>query len=461
MAFDGEGLVTDLGGGAGGGDTAGSGGGGEGGGAGDQGAGAGEGFENFGDEGDQGGEGAGEGEGEGGEGAEGGQQRGGGQQPYTAKELKADVAKLKELDPKLADRYQRAVYKVQNVDKLGSFQELQALKETFELHGGPEAIEQMVEEVSAGRALEEGFDRGDPKVIDGWATDYPDGFKRLVLPASDKLLQMDAAAWENNFAAPVTVQFLDRYGVFDAIGNLGAAIRDNKPEDAAKIYNDLVSKVLKPMQGLASKARQVDPTVKTRQEELDRQAAANAETAKKNFYGGVRAEVNRQVTSTVNKELRILLGGRRITVDQGNKIRKEINSELARLTNSKQGYAKQYELVMGSNDQDRAIKFIVNKANANVSLAVRNVLRDRGMLRTAGSGGGQGGQGGSGGGNGQVRRSLTTGGGNGSGGNRGPSVVTGVRPKAGDVDFNRTDKARWVVSKGGEAWGKDGKLYKW
>jgi hypothetical protein len=37
------------------------------------------------------------------------------------------------------------------------------------------------------------------------------------------------------------------------------------------------------------------------------------------------------------------------------------------------------------------------------------------------------------------------------------------RPKTTDVDFSKTDKSLWIATmhSHGQAWGKDGKLYKW
>src|SRR6266849_186514 len=96
---------------------------------------------------------------------------------YGTKEFKAHFAKIKEVDPIAAKAFERAFWKVQGVDKLGTTQELTALKEAVELHGGVEGLGKMAESVEQYNQLEQGFQKGDPKVIEGWAADYPDGFK--------------------------------------------------------------------------------------------------------------------------------------------------------------------------------------------------------------------------------------------------------------------------------------------
>lgn len=361
-----------------------------------------------------------------------------GDKRYGSKDFKADYAKIKEVDPALAQRFQRAFWKVQNVDKLGTTQELTALKEAVEMHGGVEALTEMAEEIEAGRALEEGFKSGDPKVIDGWAADYPEGFKKLLLPAFDKLAQLDNAAWEEQ-AGTLSTKFLEKYGVFDAVAQIGTALKDNKVEDAVKLYNDLVSKVLRPMQGLASK-RANDPLAGDRARLAEQEKTIQTEK-EKIFYSGVRQTVNSQVTGMVNKALRTQLGTRRLTVEQGNRVRKAINSELAELANTAPGYSRQYTATLKAGDADRAVQFIVKNASKYVDKAVRNVLTERNLTGTAGGG---------------AVKDKGAGGGN---RDRGLQTIVG-KPKVAEVDWTRSDKSQYILPHG-QVFLKNGKAAKW
>lgn len=357
---------------------------------------------------------------------------------YGPKEVKADVARLKEIDPNLAKRFERAYWKVAGVDKLGTTQELTALKEAVELHGGVEGLTSMAEEVQAGRALEQGFEKGDPKVIDGWANDYPDGFKKLIIPAFDRLERLDPQFHEQA-ASTVSTKFLEKYGVFDAVGQLGAALRDGKTEDAARLYNELVSKVFQPMRNMATKSAS-DPLASDR-EQLDAKREELSKQEKSMFYGSVRSEVNQQVSRAMNAELAKLLRGRKLDAEMGNRVRSEITSEIKGLLTAQADYAKRYETVMGSGDRDKAIKFVVDNASRNMSKAVQTVLKYRNLLN---------------GNNGTGKAAAKPAPKGGS-----PAVIAG-RPAISDVDFGKTDKATFLGSRQhGTAWLKSGKQAKW
>jgi hypothetical protein len=355
---------------------------------------------------------------------------------YGSKEFKADFAKIKAIDPAAAKAFERAYWKVAGVDKLGTTQELTALKEAVELHGGVEALSQMAEEVQAGRQLEQGFKAGDPKVIEGWATDYPDGFKKLMLPALDRLERLDPKFHEQVVGTAAT-KFLENYGVFDAIGQMGEALRGGKTDEAIRLYNDLVGKVFQPMRGLATKST-TDPLASEREKiESERQELASEK--KTQFYGSVRGEVNQQVGRAMNAELGKLLRGRKLDAEMGNRVRSEVTSEIKQLLTSQADYAKRYETIMGAGDRDKAIKFIVDNATRNMSKAVQTVLKYRNLLNGNGA-------------RPAARPAPKPG---------APQTIAG-RPNIADVDFGRTDKATFLGSRThGTAYLKNGKTATW
>jgi len=355
---------------------------------------------------------------------------------YGTKDFKAHLAKIREVDPAAAKAFERAYWKVQGVDKLGTTQELTALKEAVELHGGIEGVTQLAEEVQAGRALEQGFERGDPKVIDGWAQDYPDGFKRLIPAALDKLAKMDEVRYDQ-IGSGVADAIFEKYGVFAAVQQLGEALTGNKPEDAVKHFNAL-TKFLSDMKGLARRSK--ENPYQARESELDQREKDIAERDKKAFYGSVRSDVNTQVGRTMNQEIAKLMRGKRFaSPDQGNRVRGQITEELKRLINTGD-YSKRYEAVMGQRDRDKAISFIVSNAQRQMSKAVQTVLRDFNLIGTS---------------NGRpASRPAPKAG-------AVPQAVAG-RPKIGDVDFAKTDKATFLGSRThGSAWLKNGRQAKW
>jgi hypothetical protein len=355
----------------------------------------------------------------------------------TAK-IRTHLAELKKADPALAKELQRIYWKGQNVDKLGTTQELTTLKEAVELHGGVEGITKLAEEVEAGRALEQGFERGDPKVVDGWANDYPEGFKRLIPAALDRLEKMDEARFDQ-VGSNVSDRIFEKYGVYSAVQLLGEALTANKPEDAVKHFNAL-TKFLSDMKGLSKRTK--ENPYQQRESELDQREKDIAERDKKAFYGSVRSDVNTQVSREMNKEIAKLMRGKKFaSVDQGNRVRGQITEELKRLINTGD-YSKRYESVMGQRDRDKAIAFIVSNANRNMSKAVQAVLKDFNLLGTT---------------NGRpAPRTVPR-----TGANATPQAVVG-RPKISDVDFSKTDKATFLGARQhGTAWLKNGRQAKW
>ena len=363
----------------------------------------------------------------------------------TLAEVRALAEELKTSKPKLAKELTRLWRSDEAYQKFGKPADIQALKEAVETYGGIEQLGTMAEEVEAGRLLEQGFQRGDPKVIDGWATDYPEGFAKLVGPAFDKLAQINPQRYERE-ASAVTTKFLNNYGVFAAFEQMGEALRGGKPEDiaqAARLYNEMVTKVFGPMRQMAQASNE-DP-YKDRAAELDTREQQIAEEGKKAFYSSVRGDVNTQVTRAINAALSSMTKGRKIEGGAGNRIRSQINADLSAAVNGETGYAKQYEAVMNARDRDKAIRFIVTRATAKLPIVVRGVLKDFGML-----GGTQAkpGAGKPAVGSGKVSNEI-----------RGAGA-----PKTSEVDFTRTEMADFLIMRQqgkGQAYLRNGKLMKW
>lgn len=349
--------------------------------------------------------------------------------------------KIKELDPQLAKDVSRAFYKVAQVDRLGKTAELTAFKQAIEERGGVDQIEQDYAELEASRQLEKGFEMGDPRVVDGWAEDYPDGFKRIAPAVFDKLEKLDGESYDQ-LVSRETDKTFSRLAVYETVSKIGAALEAGKTEDATKAYNDLV-KFLGQMKALAGKSRSEPYSHKER--ELTERESSLEERDRRSFFGGVRTQVDRDVTGEMNRLLRNAIKGP-VKADMANRLRRAIISELRERVNTNPSYQRQYTAVMDARNHERAVRFIVQNAKQKLSTIVREVLRYpeyAQLTRPRGSNNGAGGGG--------QRRSLGSAGGGGT--------VTG-KPKATEVDFTRTDKALFLLPHG-QAFLKNGKIAKW
>ena len=413
-------------------------------------------IEDDGGEGAREGEGAGEGErapreGEEGEG-EGEGERG---RRVDRADLPLQLRKAFRANPELAKQFPKlekqltgVLFKANTVDQLGGVQKFREYAETLEAHGGPEGVAEMATELEDWHALDAGFKTGDPKIIDAWVKDYPDGFKALLGPAIEKMMSLDSPGADRILSAPMW-NILDRCGVITTIGALEAALAKLKPEDAAEAIKEF--KAMKgffaDLRGLAVKSKSPDPLAGERKILADREAEMN-DNATKAFYGSVRSDVNTQVMQRMNKLIRTELAGAQIKLSVANRLRKEINAELNRTVNTAPGYADRYKAVMATGDKDRAVRFILSAAFAKMPSVVKQLVSEFNIPR------GRGGNG-----NGAGRRE----GGARSSGEGGGSRTVNGRPKTSEIDFTKTDKSRWLATMNshGTAFLLNGKIAKW
>ena len=347
--------------------------------------------------------------------------------------------------PQLERQLTAAMFKAGQADRLGGLQALRGAHELLETHGGAEGIQQMAEEVEASRMMEEGFAQGDPVVLDSWSKEYPEGFKAMVGPAIEKLEALDLAAHDRALSGPM-FKTLDRCGVIQTVNALDTAIAGEQWENIQKHFGDLKNFLIE-LRGFATKAKAPDP-LKADRDALAAEREEIQTERQKTFYGGVRTNVNTQVMAYTNKLLRQELAGKKLRVETANRVRKQINEDLATAVNTAPGYAEKYKAIMNAGDHNRAAQFIVANARQRLPQVIKRVLRDFNLTGGQRPGGGA------------PRRVA------GSGGPRNNSgtTVTG-RPKTADVDFTRTDKARYLASLGegrhGQAYLRNGKVARW
>ena len=395
---------------------------------------------------------------EGGQESEGGEEPGGDEEPGSARalptELRRAVRELVAQNPDFAKKFPKlerqltaAWFKASQADKFGGFQKIRSAMDALEQHGGAEGIAEMAEEVEASRLLEDGFKAGDPELIDTWMKSYPDGFKNLVGPAISKLEAADLAAHDRAIAEPM-LRTLSRTGVLNVMGELKAAIAGERYEDIQRQFGALED-FFANLRDFAARAKtpSTDP-LKGDREKLNAERTEFQSEREAAFRGDVQNAVNNQVMMFTNRLLRQALAGKKLRVETANRVRKQISLDLqdalkAHARNQATGYAARYKAAQTSGDGDRLTQLISGAARHKLPTIVKKVLRDfnlstgslAGSRRAAGGGGPR---------------------------HAGTASVTG-RPKTGDVDFTRTDKARYLASLGGhgEAWLKNGKQARW
>lgn len=354
--------------------------------------------------------------------------------------------------PQLEQNITKALYKDTKIRALGGLQAITALADAVETHGGIEAIEEQANELRLFRDMEAGMKKGDPLIIDGWLKDYPNGLKRLLLPAIEKIAKVDDA-FVDKVVCNAADKILIRCGVYGAFTKLGESLTAGKNEDAVKSYNDIV-KFFAEFKNLAAAAKGGEDS--GRSSELDEREEEIEKRDRDALYRSARLEVNPLLMVQVNKLIRKFLpAGRKIKVEQANRLRKEINAEARTAMNAKSDFAAKFENLMQAGEQKPLVKFIYTRAIAELPRVVERLMREFGLR---GSGSGTGGGGGSNANGSGTRRINRNAGGGGT--------VQSGKPKADEVDWQRTDKAVWLssVSAGksvGPIFLKNGKQAQW
>ena len=359
------------------------------------------------------------------------------------RELAAANPDFQKRFPRLERQLTAALFKAGEADKLGGLQNLRAAAELLESHGGTEGIQGMAEEVEASRMMEEGFQQGDPVLVDTWAKEYPQGFAKLVGPAIERLEAMDLPAHDRALSGPI-YKTMDRCGVIGTMADLETAIAGERFEDIQKHFGALKNFFLE-LRNFATRSKAPDPLTADR-EQLNKDRQEIVTEREKTFRSGVENEVNGHVMSYMNRLLRQELAGRKLRVDTANRIRKQIREDLVSAVRSIPNYSERYNAIRATGDHGRSVQYVVSAARQKLPNVVKRVLRDFNLGGGSTQGAGP-------------RRTVAAGDGRGGGNTR---TVAG-QPQTSDVDFTRTDKAAWLASIGrhGQAWLKNGKKAQW
>jgi len=350
--------------------------------------------------------------------------------------------------PTLEKAVTTALFKSGQIDKLGGLQNITQALEAVELHGGVDGITELVDELEEHRALEKGFEQGDPKIIDGWAADYPNGFKKLVLPALEKLATLDKEH-SDAIVSYVTNEAFERLGVYSVIAALGEALQTleaGKDGGAIKQFNLLATFIGK-MKGLAANAKSGRADSNS---ELTSEREELAKTKRDMVYSSARADVNPKITYEMNRLIRLALPrGTKVKVEQANRLRREIQAETRARMNSEPDFARNLEDLLKAGNADRLSKFIYTRATRHLGKVVRQLLNEFGLMKRANGS--------------QDTQRRNAGGGSGANGAGDRARVVAGRPKTADIDFTKTDKAVWLstMNSHGTAWLLSGKQAKW
>lgn len=250
--------------------------------------------------------------------------------------------------------------------------EARTTQAALEAVGGPEGIAAMRNEIRSISDFDEMARNGDPKVIEGLAQEFPDGFKRLVPAAIQRLSNSDPAAYRETMRGPL-LQMLEGDGLIDVIG---AAVEELKAGNSDRAQREL-SRIAQWYNGLKQqetefKGRYQDPRLKeleTRQQQLRTQQSEV-------IRGNVARDLQSYLKQTLTPAINTVLQG--TTLQSGGRLRFEQNveQEIHKILGANDHYRQSLKDLISQGKVEQAVSFAKPFVDAARRKAVPAVYSD-------------------------------------------------------------------------------------
>lgn len=298
----------------------------------------------------------------------------------AAPELRNALNKLRETDPKGAKLLRAALgHDLAYQETFKSPEEARVFKASVDAVGGPEAIAEMQEQVAYSQEIDALADAGDPKVLDTFFNDFPDGTKKLAPVFLEKLRELDAKAF-NAVLQPHLVDSLVGAEIPQVFDALLAAANEGNTEAIKKIAGNLVNW----MKGNQSSAQKFRTTTNDPERDKIKSEWDKINTEKESSFTKQWSEpVKQHAMSSIYKAG--LPYVRTVPMGQQKAFFQEVVNEIQRRMDGDKTYAQQENALMKSKTRDASK--IANFKNAKVDVLVPSVIekiaKDFGFKATA------------------------------------------------------------------------------
>ena len=274
--------------------------------------------------------------------------------PAAPKDVEEALKALKETNPKIAKALRESHFSNQQFRaQFENPSAAKAAKIALDTVGGVEGIAGLREQVQASEFLEQAAENGDPSVIEDWAADYPEGFKKVMPHALRQYEKMDAAGFQKALQ-PHFAGFLDHAGLGSVLESLWEAVGANKAEDA----KSLIQRTYKWLENQKASAQQATPTTDPDREKLQRERQEFDQQRDQAFRNDIGQETYKYQQDGIDKALASYLKGRKLT-DQGKqRLVKAINAEVRDTLKADQGYQRQVKAFLTKKDAEGTKRYI-------------------------------------------------------------------------------------------------------
>lgn len=292
----------------------------------------------------------------------------------SAREISKALRELREAHPDKAPlirQMQDAFFRAQTYQQhYASPEEAQRAKVTFEALGGEEGVATLQQAAEQIRTIDEQSKTGSPELVDRWAKDFPDGFKKAVPVALENLEKLDARAYNEAMRPHLTRSVLSS-GLPDAIERI-AHYASNPSQLNAELLKRELTSVQQWIGGLnqaeQDRLRTVnDPRVKEFQDKEQSFAQRESEMRQKQIGGEIQPYLKSSIEAGLTERSKTLKPEMKAALF--NDVTQEINTILA----GDKAYQANMKSLLAKGDVAAVVKYI--KANVDVvrSRAIREV----------------------------------------------------------------------------------------
>lgn len=283
------------------------------------------------------------------------------------KNIQAALKTLKEAHPELAkdiEELRKGYFgHRQHSEFFKSPAEARQAKATLDLIGGSQGIADLQSKVAAVEMVDSAFEQGDTSVIDDVSSDYPDGFKKLVPYALDKLQKMDAQAF-GQVVQPHVFAALEHAGLGQVVDAIAEAIGAN---DLAKA-KDLIGRTRQWYEGQKQQAGNRPKGDDPERARLAQERQKFESEREQSF----RQDIGRETLAHQNSEIRRVLNTdprfRKLSKDAQDDVVSGVNADTNARLKADGTYQGQMKAFLSSKARDRGQ--IVTYVNSAVREAV-------------------------------------------------------------------------------------------
>lgn len=262
-----------------------------------------------------------------------------------------------------------AVFKNSEYEKtFGDIDAARNLKATFEAMGGEAGLQELQSASDDLRALDERVSTGDPQVIEAMITEAPEGFKKLIPHALERLAQIDPQGYENAIRPPL-VRVLSN--VNERLQEAVQWMEAGQPEFAKRQLSAISNWIGEQSKSSPkSAAGAPDP----RGSDFEAREARLQEQEERNFVQSVGREAVPYIRGKVFEALKGDISAARLGTEAKNALFNDIMGQFDRLTDSE---TRNWKAMVRSRDSARAISYVKARADASVERIAREVFNTR------------------------------------------------------------------------------------